>query len=273
LDDYTLYVIEAVEGYEYSVAQRLIMSKQTSLYYGIVLKRAVEALGELPFWVRAKCSPVRIVNIDFSDDLKSLYEYKSPATVKAEADAVEAAKTSAAAKTAAEKANTAAAKTAAEKAEKAAKAADTSMKKNIANCLLGCVDKWQVSRRRCEWFDNKADADTMLGILPGGTRIEISFDRGGGVAAFEEATKAGSEELWIARHEEYAAGLDSIYLNVFLSEEHQFSEGFLPISLLKYQFQRLRVLHSWLSLEQSATLQPVGVKTDAVFVRRKDGKG
>jgi len=249
-----------VEGYEYSVAQRLIMSKQTSLYYGIVLKRAVEALGELPFWVRAKCSPVRIVNIDFSDDLKSLYEYKSPATVKAEADAVEAAKTSAAAKTAAEK------------AEKAAKAADTSMKKNIANCLLGCVDKWQVSRRRCEWFDNEADANTMLGILPGGTRIEISFDRGGGVAAFEEATKAGSEELWIARHEEYAAGLDSIYLNVFLSEEHQFSEGFLPISLLKYQFQRLRVLHSWLSLEQSATLEPIGVKTDAVFVRRKDGK-
>jgi hypothetical protein len=118
----------------------------------------------------------------------------------------------------------------------------------------------------------------MLGILPEGRRIEIQLMKGnggdhrGGVAAFEEATKAGSEEVWIAQHEEYAAGLGSIYLNVISSEEHQFSEGFLPISLLKYQFQRLRVLRSWLSLEQSATLEPIGVKTDAVFVRRKDGK-
>jgi hypothetical protein len=272
-DDYTLYVIEAVEGYEYSVAQRLIMSKQTNLYYGIVLKRAIEAMGELPFWVRAKCSPVRIVNIDFSEDLKSLYEYKSPATVSAEEEETAVATTAA----------TVAAKEAKKAAVRAAKAADTSMKKNIANCLLGCVDKWQVSRRQCEWFDNEGDANTMLGILPGGTRIEIPLmkgdgggggggDRGGGVAAFEEATKAGSEELWIARHEEYAASIDNIYLNVISSEEHQFSEGFLPISLLKYQFQRLRVLRSWLSLEQSETLQPIGVKTDAVFVRRKDGK-
>ena len=260
-DDYTLYAIEAVEGYEYSVAQRLIMSKQTTLYYGIMLKMAVEVLGELPFWVRAKCSPVRIVNIDFCDDLKSLYEYKSPATVSAEAEVATAAKT-------------AAAKETAEKAVKAAMAADTSMKKNIANCLLGCVDKWQMSRRRCEWFDNEVDANTMLGILPGGTRIEIPLMKGdhGGVAAFEEARLAGSEEVWIAQHEVYAAGLDSIYLNVISSQEHQFSEGFLPISLLKYQFQRLRVLRSWLSLEQSATLEPIGVKTDAVFVRRKDGK-
>ena len=111
---------------------------------------------------------------------------------------------------------------------KAAKAADTSMKKNIANCLLGCVDKWQVSRRRCEWFDNEADANTMLGILPGGTRIEISFDRSGGVAAFEEATKAGSEELWIARHEEYAAGLDSIYLNVFCPRNTNSAKASFP---------------------------------------------
>ena len=264
LDDYTLYVVRALNDCQYSVAQRLVMSKDTCLYYGKVLKEAVEALGELPFFVMARCVPVRLVNLDFSGDLKRLYDDET---------------------------------------------VPTAMKKNIANCLLGCVDKWHVSRRTCEWFDNKADADTMLSIMPTGKRIEIPLtskvskvskaspdkastskattskastskaskakattSKGGesrGVEVFLNATEKESEEMWIRRHEAYAASLDSIYLNVFSSEEITYSEGFLPISLLKYQSQRLKVLQSWLRLEASETLEPIGVKTDAVFVRRR----
>jgi hypothetical protein len=46
------------------------------------------------------------------------------------------------------------------------------------------------------------------------------------------------------------------------------SEGFLAISQLKYQLARLRVLKTWMMVEQSGLLVPVGVKTDGVFVRR-----
>jgi hypothetical protein len=89
------------------------------------------------------------------------------------------------------------------------------------------------------------------------------------VEVFVNATEKESEEMWIRRHEAYAASLDSLYLNVISSEEITYSEGFLPISLLKYQSQRLKVLQSWLRLEASETLEPIGVKTDAVFVRRR----
>ena len=194
LDDYTLYVVGGVNDYQYSVAQRLIMSKQTCLYYGKVLKEAVEALGELPFCVMARCVPARLVNLDFGGDLKRLYEDET---------------------------------------------VPTAMKKNIANCLLGCVDKWHVSRRTCDWYDNKKDADTMLSIMPTGKRIEIpltskeptSKDSTGkattskatkskattskattskgsdSVEAFINATEKESLEMWIRRHDAYAASL------------------------------------------------------------------
>ena len=87
--------------------------------------------------------------------------------------------------------------------------------------------------------------------------------------AFVNATETESLDAWIRRHDAYAASLGSIYLNVISSEEITYSEGFLPISLLKYQSQRLKVLQSWLRLEASETLEPIGVKTDAVFVRRR----
>jgi len=46
-------------------------------------------------------------------------------------------------------------------------------------------------------------------------------------------------------------------------------DGFLPISLLKYQLQRIVVLRMWRELEKSGLI-PIGVKTDAIFVAREE---
>jgi len=51
------------------------------------------------------------------------------------------------------------------------------------------------------------------------------------------------------------------------------TDGFLPISLLKYQLQRLVILRMWKRIETTSDLVPIGVKTDCIFVAdRKAGK-
>ena len=73
---------------------------------------------------------------------------------------------------------------------------------------------------------------------------------------------------WPTTRSERARNREKIYVNVNRKVEHQMSEGFLAISQLKYQLARLRVLKTWMMVEQSGLLVPVGVKTDGVFVRR-----
>ena len=144
------------------------------------------------------------------------------------------------------------------------------MKKNIVNCLLGCVDKWDVSKRYCEWHDSEMDANSMLGINPNGKRIEISLKRHETVVPNAFFEGAIDDVAYLSQHEVYQnSQIQSMFVNAVSSVDHRFSEGFLPISVLKYQLQRLRVLKSWQMVERSKTLEPVGVKVDNVFVRRR----
>ena len=228
LDDYAMYIVKTVEGYNYTIPQRLILDKRVCLYYGTILKRAIAMLGELPFFVWAKCSPVSVIHKDFSEHVKNLY---NDTTVP------------------------------------------TSIKKKVVNCALGNIDKFIVSKRYCEWHSDAENANSILGITPNGRRIEIELKENGTnpdrTAMFTEATDDDSINEWMTQHDEYHQSLDSIYLNVGRVVEHRLSEGFLPISQLKYMLQRLRVLASWQNVERSNTLEPIGVKVDCVFVKRK----
>ena len=225
-DDYTLYVVKSIDGCRYSIPQRIILDKSICLYYGIVLKKAIDQLGVLPFHVWAYCRPRRIVSLDFADDMNKLYDDKS---------------------------------------------VPIECKKNIVNCLLGCLDKFIVSKRFAEWHSNEGEANSMLGITPMGKRIEIPLlakqeqHPSRPMAAFLDATKEESINHWMAQHEDHQQSLDKIYLNVSKCIDHRLSEGFLPISHLKYQLQRLRVLTNWLNVENSNTLVPIGVRVDAVY--------
>ena len=58
----------------------------------------------------------------------------------------------------------------------------------------------------------------------------------------------------------------SIYVCVTKKSTQVMDDGFVPLSLLKYQLQRLTLLQVWKRLEKSHDLTPVGVKTDAIFV-------
>ena len=113
------------------------------------------------------------------------------------------------------------------------------------------------------------DANAMLGINPNGKRIEIPLKRHETIpnAFFEGAI---DDVKYLTQLEVYQnSQIQSMFVNVVSSVDHRFSEGFLPISHLKYQLQRLRVLKSWQMVERSKTLEPVGVKVDNVFVRRR----
>ena len=130
----------------------------------------------------------------------------------------------------------------------------TSIKKRVVNCALGNIDKFIVSKRYCEWHSDAENANSILGITPNGRRIEIELKENGTnpnrTSMFTEAKDDDSINEWMTQHDEYHQSLDSIYLNVGRVVEHRLSEGFLPISQLKYMLQRLRVLASWQNVER-----------------------
>ena len=150
---------------------------------------------------------------------------------------------------------------------------DAATRKTIVNCFMGSMDKMKHVSRSGEWFANEQEANSRL--CKDARRINIAVGIGSvseELAAAIEADTADEAESWRLQNDALERSRETIYVNVDERTEYHFSEGFLPVSQLKYQFQRLRVLASWLQVEQSKTLVPIGVKTDAIFVRRKNAR-
>jgi hypothetical protein len=75
------------------------------------------------------------------------------------------------------------------------------------------------------------------------------------------------EPQWI----EFAqyAKVRSVYVNMYKQPKRFMGDGFLLISLLKYQMARLGLLKLWIEIEASDELIPIGLKTDCFFVAQK----
>ena len=64
----------------------------------------------------------------------------------------------------------------------------------------------------------------------------------------------------------YHEKLYKLHINVNEKKESTFNQGFFPISVMKYNTQRLSLLKWWIKIEKSGTLLPIGCKTDSIFV-------
>jgi hypothetical protein len=241
LEDYTLYVVRIKDGVRYSTAQRLILDRMVCVYYGSVLKRAKQMI-DLPFVVEAHCRPRRLVDVDFEKDISDMY-HDERMTEK--------------------------------------------QRKTVVNSVLGCLDKYRSVQQYGEWFLSPEEADAMrygdmtrehafivrppaadalstlkLAEPPIRTAIETAIDND--LSQFV-TFKANHEQTVRTERQ-------TIYMNLNPADRRQMSEGFLAISQLKYQVSRLAVLKTWLMVERSGTLVPVGVRTDGIYVRRPTEK-
>ena len=70
----------------------------------------------------------------------------------------------------------------------------------------------------------------------------------------------------------YQKNLFKLHVNVNERKERIFSQGFLNISVMKYNTQRLSLLKLWVKIEKTGTLLPYGCKTDSIFVCENNAK-
>jgi hypothetical protein len=155
-------------------------------------------------------------------------------------------------------------------------------RKTVVNSVLGCLDKYRSVQQYGEWFLSPEEADAMrYGDM---TREHAFIVRPPAADALSKKAPEPSIETAIdndlsqfaafkAEHEQTVrTERQTIYMNINPADRRQMSEGFLAISQLKYQVSRLAVLKTWLMVERSGTLVPVGVRTDGIYVRRPTEK-
>ena len=242
LNDYSLYrVIGSFKG---DFKKYLVFDKKTIIYYGLFLKEIVRVLPDITFGISGVCDSFMVTEMDWSEDLKRLYANEN---------------------------------------------LSKDQKKAIPNVLLGCCDKYKDFRMTGEAFHSKTDADAMYNIdgNSGCSRVRLykkkpdtaswkSSDEEV-VQSYETAFEEGlAEEIerqvvdrydtWNKTNNLYQQKTFKLHVNVNRKRSSTYSQGFLPISVMKYNCQRVSLLKMWNRIERSGTLLPVGVKTDSIFV-------
>jgi hypothetical protein len=74
------------------------------------------------------------------------------------------------------------------------------------------------------------------------------------------------QKKWERINNDYQNKKPTLHLNIQRNRTSTFDQGFLAISLMKYNHNRLSILKMWLRIIDSGTLLPIAVKTDNIFV-------
>ena len=235
IKDYNLYKVTGqlkgdIKGY-------LMFDRKDVIYYGLILKEMMALLPDSTFSVTAMCEACKVIKIDWSSDIKRLY------------------------------ANT---------------NLTTNQKKTIPNVLLGSCDKYRSLLITGEVFFSKIDADASYNISKNRTRVQVAkkvtddYETETLWGDCETEVKAKIEkqleneidefDMYSLTNNLYHKRLFKLHINVNEKKESTFNQGFLPISVMKYNTQRLSLLKWWIKIEKSGTLLPIGCKTDSIFV-------
>ena len=238
IKDYNLYRVTGqlngdIKGY-------LMFDRKDIIYYGFILKEIIQLLPDFTFSVTAMCEAMKVIKIDWSSDIKRLY------------------------------ANT---------------KLTTKQKKTIPNVLLGSCDKYRSLLITGEVFFSKIDADASYNISNNKTtRVRVAKKPTDDYKTeplwescetevkaklekqLENEINASESRMFFETNDLYHERLFKLHINVNEKKESTFNQGFLPISVMKYNTQRLSLLKWWIKIEKSGTLLPIGCKTDSIFV-------
>jgi hypothetical protein len=130
---------------------------------------------------------------------------------------------------------------------------------NMKNYLLGEDSKLTdeqkafIDTKRTTWEEEEQINELNINILEHLTE-------------FEEMDRTDQQ---LAKMSQRYAKVRSVYVNMYKQPKRFMGDGFLWISLLKYQMARLGLLKLWKEIEASDELVPIGVKTDCIFVAQK----
>ena len=246
LSDFAIYKVQTERLDEDDIARYLIFDKKIVLYYGKYLKEVIAMLPAVKFKITASIEPYKTNTIDWSGDLKRLYSNER---------------------------------------------LTNDQKKLIPNTLLGCLDKFQSQEFTADCFFSRTEANNMFNANEGISRVKVRSNLAD--VTWEECVAQVAEELlgemdqhdhdchdefghqlrseydrrrWELTNNHYQSKKPTLHVNVYSKSSSTFDQGFLPISLMKYNHNRLAVLKMWLRIIDSGTLIPIAVKTDCVFV-------
>jgi hypothetical protein len=118
------------------------------------------------------------------------------------------------------------------------------LKKAIMNINIGCLDKRYNKVNQAEYLTNKKEACAKQKTLPNSRLVTMG-----------KANEDSDEQ--------------PLYL-VVNSVQQELDEGFLPISFLKYDLQRLELFKMYRTLKNEG-FSIKGINTDAIFVAHEEG--
>ena len=161
---------------------------------------------------------------------------------------------------------------------------NTPIQSAIPNVLLGCCDKYRSLLITGEVFFSKIDADASYNISKNRTRVQVAKKTTDDYKTetlwencenevkaklekqIQNEINASDSRMFSLTNELYHKRLFKLHINVNEKKESTFNQGFLPISVMKYNTQRLSLLKWWIKIEKSGKLLPIGCKTDSIFV-------
>jgi len=229
LSDFAIYKVQTDRLNAKDVARYIIFDKKTILYYGKYLKEVVNLLPDITFKIIASIEPYKTNSIEWATDLKRMYNNDRLTNAQ---------------------------------------------KKLIPNTLLGSLDKYRHQDFTADCFFSRKEADCMYNEGEGVSRVTIKSDRA--ESTWDECVAQVERNLigeidneidkWNMVNECYQKKKPTLHVNVHHKGTSTFSQGFLPISLMKYNHNRIAVLKMWLRVAESGTLIPIAVKTDCVYV-------
>jgi len=231
LSDFAIYKVHTDRVKEHDVARYIIFDKSVCLYYGKYLKEVIEIIPHAKFQVVEKIEAFKTIAIDWSSDLQRLYSKDNRLS--------------------------------------------ETQKKLIPNAVLGCLDKAKTSHIMGDCFYSKKDADQVFNCHEGVSRLELASHRSD--KSWDDCIKLVEGELigelssWdkqIRVNTMFQKCKPTLHVNVIRKSTSEFNQGFLPLSLMKYNHSRLTVLRMWVRAAESGSVIPIGVKTDCVFVAR-----
>jgi hypothetical protein len=148
-------------------------------------------------------------------------------------------------------------------------------KKLIPNSILGCLDKAESTNFTGDCFYSKNDADQFYNSHEGVSRLELrsnksdmSWDECIKTVEGKLITELSSWDKQLMVNTIYEESKPTIHVNVIRKSSSEYNQGFLPLSLMKYNHSRISALKMWIRASKSHIVIPIGVKTDCIFVAR-----
>jgi hypothetical protein len=230
LFDFAIYKVHTECINEHDLARYIVFNKSVCLYYGKYLKEVIRIMPHTKIKIVEKIEAYKTIDIDWSSDLKRLYSCQTLSETQ---------------------------------------------KKLIPNSILGCLDKAESSQITGDCFYSKNDADQFYNSNEGVSRLVLKSNKS--CMSWDECIKTVEGQLitelssWdkhLMINSIYEESKPTIHVNVIRKSSSEYNEGFLPLSLMKYNHSRISALKMWIRASKSHIVIPIGVKTDCIFVAR-----